>query len=287
MSYTDMDGAIAALTTALESMEKRVTALDDEILAATRNRRQQLDQRVELLLPDFAPRTYDKLLEEVPSFASSLSIKTAFTTYKRNLWIFKTAGYDGALAFVKTQLKSFLEINPDSTTTLSPLQALQDAKALFGEQQMKALELLKSLESTKKNGSPISAAMQVNINRIADKGRAISATSSSQVRPYATGADGARKIRWSRPGNGSAHAVSPSASSEWDNHTDLWLWMMMDIPTSARTLMLSSFKWLQHDETTSPSGLVMSSLNSSADDGSSRTLASSPIATDDSLGAYS
>jgi len=273
-------GAIAALSTAIESMESRQRALATQLSATKKNRRDQLDQRVLKLLPEIASTTMDLLKREVPDFLRDQNIRAAIEKNKKVLWLFKPSAYDQTLLLLRTQMKFFLERQGLASADDATIQRLEADIALLAKQQSDALEVLRLMEKAHRSNTRLPPDAVVTINKVAERGRGLLGKLTPQNTPAA------RYL--SEPQPSASHSSSES-------NTDLWLWMMTDIPTSFRTLMLSSFSHhhdssANHQSTQSlaPGGGDFGGGGASGDFPQPVTSdLSAPIATDDSLGVFS
>lgn len=275
----DISGAIAALTSTLESMENRQREISSQISAAKLARRERLDQEVIVLLPEISSSTMSWLRLKYPGFAADRKIEAAFEQNKKVFWFFKPSGYDEALALLQAQLKLYLErqgfVREDDQT----IQQLVSEKTTLAYQQAEALEMLRMMEHARRSAVPLPAEAVSSINILARRGRNLGGQ-----RFYRAPAGVSRFA-------GSQSSATTQASSESD--MDLWLWMMTDIPTSFRTLMLGSFSH-HHSNSSHPAKEAGAPENDSASADS--VLASppghenepfEPIATDDRLGVFS
>jgi len=285
----DLDGALAAIAKAIESMSSRQVIISNEISALCRRKRERLDARVEFLLPDISSDTMVRLKAEVPTFASDSKVVAAFVQNKRIFGIFKTARYDETLALLRTQLKLFVErqglVKEDDQAILQ-VESVRSALLL---QQSSAHEMLSLLERARSKQARLRAETAASINMLASRGRMMGSNASPRALPQVK-----------RVSSGPKSATSSSK----DDGDDIWLWMMTDIPTSLRTMVLAA---LSDHHSASPtddlppiesgSGGVFGGGGATGDfiapvavailgAGAAAATAAS-IATDDSLGAFS
>jgi len=266
-------------------MEQRQTSLAAQVSATKQQRRERLDQRVVTLLPDISGATMERLKHEVPTFAADRKVVIAFEQNKKVLWLFKPSRYNEALSFLQAQLKLYLErqgvVNDEDQT----LQRLESEKAALATQQTEALEMLRLMEKAHRTDTPLPPEAVSGINSLARRGRNLG--SSGTCRPPA----GVSRFS-------GIQSSTTQTSSESD--MDLWLWMMTDVPTSFRTLMLSSFSQHHDANTNHQSAAVFVPGNGGNFGGAGAsgefmpmdTLVTpapetQPIATDDRLGTFS
>lgn len=285
----DFAGAIEAISTALESMERRQKDILEKLNDANQRRRELLDKRVATLLPDISNATIERLRQEVPQFASDLRIMTTLEKKRKILWLFKPSGYDEALTLLQARLKRYFENQGLARNEDQIIEQLESEKATLAKQQSEALEMLRLMEKGHRTESPLPPEAVSSINKMAQRQRELGNVQTSGQLPA-----------------GSTHfanAQNNSSSTSTQSDMDLWLWMISDIPTSFRTLMLSAFS---HHDDSSHKQSELSSANSNASINSRQfencevsdkfnmgdTLplteaVSEPIATDDRLGAFS
>lgn len=233
----DLAGAIEALSSALESMERRQGDLATQVSAAKQRRRERLDQLVATLLPDISVLTMERLMQEATSFAVDRKVMDTFEQNLKILWLFKPHGYDAALTLLQAQLKLYLERQGVVREEDQDITQLESEKATLATQQSEALEMLWLMEKVHRTNTTLPPETVSSINSLAQRGRNL---------------NGARQISRPLVGTSRFAGSQPStvqASSE--SNMDLWLWMMTDIPTSFRTLMLNSFSH-HHDSNSSP-----------------------------------
>lgn len=279
----DLAGAVAALSSALESMELRQTHLATQVSTAKQRRRERLDQRVTTLLPDISGATMLRLKQEAPAFAAEHKVIAAFERNRKILWLFKPTGYAEALALLQAQLKLNLERQGLVSDDDQAIQRMESEKATLATQQSEALEMLRMMEKAHRTDAPLPAAAVSCINNLAQRGRNLG---------------NARRPSASISGSRFAGTQSGAANVSSESNMDLWLWMMTDIPTSFRTLLLNSFSH-HHDSTRSHLSAApslpanndpISTLPNnpvSGDTLSALLPDPEPIATDDRLGAFS
>ena len=286
----NLNGAITAISTALESMEKRQAEISTHLMTTKQRRREKLDERIAAHLPDITDETMKTLKQVAPSFASDIKVTDAFKQYRKQFWIFKPSGYDAALTLLQTQLRRYCEQSGVVNDEDQEIMKMESQKLTLAKQQTEALEMLRLLEKTKGTNAPLPPDAVTSINSLAQKGRGMG--SASQTKQAAV------------HNNFYSGSSQSTYQSSTDSDSDLWLWMMTDIPTSFRTLMLNSFA--HHDSnnhhlTTSvaPGGGDYAGAGASGDFTNTYAPVSrqveptgnytevSNISTDDSLGVFS
>lgn len=228
----DITGAITTLSNTLASMERRLADFTTQISAAKQRRREQLNRLVTTLLPDISNQTMARLKQEVPLFAVDHKILVTFEQNRKILWAFKPSGYDAALALLQAQLKLYLEQQGVVSTEDQSIQQLESDKAATASQQSEALEILQLMEKALHSAAFLPPEAIHGINTLAQRGRNLTGTDLNRA---------------SSKGGQFANGTVPSSS---ESDMDLWLWMVADIPTSFRTLILDSLSH-HHDSNSS------------------------------------
>jgi hypothetical protein len=283
-NQTDTGGAIDAISNALVSMEARQTAITGLLAEAKRQRREVFDAQVKHLLPDLSGATQVRLNKELPGFGMDPKVRQAFDKNKKTLGLFKPTGYDQSLAVLQMQLIKFLEGAGVVAEIDQESQKFESEKNTLSAQQSQALEMLGLLEKAHRLDVPLPATAVASINVIAQKGR--------DARIMGAG------VNNRPPPLPVSRALGSSPASTSSDDGDLWLWMMTDIPTSFRTLMLETFT---HHDSSPASGLTsgggdfsgagasqsFGDLNTQIPDDQPTASGAQPIATDDRLGAFS
>lgn len=211
----DTAGAIAGLTNVLESMEHRIAQIDNKLTDAKRERINHLDRHVSSLLPGISRKSFDRLKREEPRFVDR-KVTAAFAQNGKLLGIFRTAKYDAALTLLRTQLKKYLESKGLVATEDSMIMQLEAERTKLTAQQAEAMEMLKLVERAHRLAASLPRAAATGINTMAQRGRSVIQSPG-------------------RDRKASAHLDNAP-----DSNSDLWLWIMTDIPTSFRTLMLDT-----------------------------------------------
>jgi hypothetical protein len=220
----DFAGAIATLKATSTLLEQRRAKLDETISTVKSERARKLDRKVGEMLPDISKETYLNLKRTLSAFASLPGISDAFRKNYKVFWIFKGRDYDAAFVLLQSRLKVFLMQAGEVRTEDKSLVDLESKRATLLQQWSDALELIGLLERALASGKPVSAKSAASIKTIAQRGSAVSARPVNR-------SDLERR-------NESAPDRSPRHEEQSDG--DLWLWMMTDIPTSFRTVMLDA-----------------------------------------------
>lgn len=277
VNYQD---AVDGLARSLESIEARLRTLDEALSGVGEERRAAIQNKATDLLPSIANNILSELRRQVPGFVDQ-PVREAFANHRKIFGLIPKPGYSRTLAILRTRLASFLDQSGHAILTIldSRIRALTVDKAALSTRQSDTLDLLRSLERSRKSGGQLPPQAIVEINNIASRASAIR---TKQQSIYA------------RTAKGTGRANTSSGADSDDS--DLWLYMVTDIPTSLRTLQLH-FGSSHHAEQshTAPSERFIggggtydgagASANFEQEAGWSRE--TSVIATDDRLGAFS
>lgn len=230
----EFEGAQAALSRALESLQRRIENVDHEMVDMKQRRKRYLDDLVETLLPDISGKTLRSLRDVIPAFLTR-EVLAAFQDSGKVLGLFRGEQYQNKLSMLQTRLASFLDqkqfgkLKQMDEENAPRLAALIADKGALNDQAQKAMELIDLMQKAKKANIALPAEAKAQIRQFASVGRSGSSPTGGTPR---TGAPvGA-------PVTTSASLVSSSSSSNDDS--DLWFYFMTDIPTSFRTLMIES-----------------------------------------------
>ena len=135
----DLSAAIRSVADALDAMEQRQGQLAAEWHEARRRQREHLDQRVAALLPDFSDTTLQALQQATPAFAAEAKVIDAFARHEKRFWVFKSDGYDHALALLQTELKRHLEQLVSTDADAQAMTHLEAERATLGARQAELL----------------------------------------------------------------------------------------------------------------------------------------------------
>lgn len=169
----DTAGAITALSSVLDSLEKRQSELATQLSAAKEQRRLRLDEHVTTLLPDISGTTMERLKQEVPLFAADYKVMTAFEQNRKIYWLFKPPGYDNALALLQAQLKRYSERRGIVSSENQTIQQLESEKKTLAAQQSEALKMLRLIERAHHSDIQLPPEAVTSINNLAQRGRTL------------------------------------------------------------------------------------------------------------------
>jgi hypothetical protein len=219
----DISGAVAALSAVVNSMEQRRAKLDVAIETARLERGRKLDSRVADLLPNISSSTLATLKKEAFAFAADRKVKDAFANNGKIAWLIKKPGYDKAIILLRTQLKTFLERSGYVAADDATLVKQEADRAALAAQQSEAMEMLGLMQRAHLSSRPVPPEAAKGINAMAQRGRILAMGGSRQI--------------------GAVRSSSRNQPPQPDHPSDddVWFWMMTDIPTSFRTVMLNQF----------------------------------------------
>jgi hypothetical protein len=218
----DTSGAVAALSAVVNSMEQRSAKIASAIETARLERRRKLDQRVADLLPNISRATLESLKKEAFTFVTG-KVKDVFASNRKILGVIKKPGYDQALTLLQTQLKTYLERSRFVATEDAALTKLEADHTALASQQREAMEMLGLLQRAHISSRPMPREAVRSVNEMAQRGRILA---QANARPPSV-----------QPKRSQQGTTTPDDPSD----DDLWFWMMTDIPTSFRTVMLDQF----------------------------------------------
>ena len=218
--------AIDGVTQAIERMDARIASLDALERAAKEARTKRLDALVRDAIPEISPTVIARLRTEYPSFASRTKVESAFRENRKVLGLFKRSTYDLALLVLKTELKAYLESAGAAKVQEEEMQQASAERSRLYEQRQEAMGVLKSLERMLRSGSKIQEAEKDIVKHLATKGRAM-----GQARVDRRFVGPASQM------TNHQHTMSWQGEGSTSNASDLWIWMLTDVPTSVRTLV--------------------------------------------------
>ncbi|MGY6257281.1 hypothetical protein ACXIVK_27870 [Paraburkholderia caledonica] len=272
----DFESAQTALSRALEAIQHRIRDVDNEIAKLNQRRKAYLDSLVESMLPNISAKTLRSLREVIPGFLS----REVLAVFERNwtfLGIFHSNSYEQGYTMLQTRLASYLDqkqfgkLRSMDEETAGKMAALVADKGALNLQAQKALELLDLMQKAKQSNIKLPPEASAQIHHIASIGRSSSAPTGGTPRPVApVGATGTTT---------SSSSLTSSSSSSSDD-SDLWIYFMTDIPTSFRTLMISSIEEHRISEAVSRQASIDASSAASVSDSSS-TWVSDPVSSPD------
>lgn len=294
LNDSDLSIAITGLTNTIERLEISAEQLGLQLVKAKQVRKNYLDNEVTRLLPSISKKTLQRLEIEIPQFVS-FQIKTKFSENMPFLGIFKNNSYLNVLTLLQSKLAAYLErIVWSDLKDLDAYIESTDSKYQDISHRLSELsDTLSMLVKAKQKGIVFPNDVSSHIQNIVEK--QVQTSSSNSQSNY-------------------------NQSTNSDSNMDLWIYCATDMPTSFRTLMLSSLRSHKTDHvpqqraidtyvadplegsstslnlSTSNQGLnaaamMMNTPNSDINDArdwnDSQQSNDAPIATDDSLGAFS
>ncbi|MDW5418137.1 hypothetical protein R6242_16345 [Iodobacter sp. CM08] len=222
---TNLPGAIGALSSALESMEERQRLLSKQLISAKQQRIEFFNHMVNSLVPNISNGTLKRLIYAAPEFVEEHKLKDIFKKYKKIFWLIKPPGYREVLRSLQAQLKVYLERQRYMDCHDKLIMDLEYEQNVISRQQSEALEILGLMEKALRSKMRLPPEVQNSIKLLAQRGRNTSRAEQAQLQA------GSNRFL-----GGHESTLQPSHQSDM-----LWLWMMMDIPTSFRTLLLNAF----------------------------------------------
>ena len=267
------------LSASVDSMENRISRIDDELSSLRSRRRIVLTDHISTYLSDFSSHTLILLKKTFPKFAT-FDVITIFEHNKKFLGLFWRSGSRSELAALQTRFTKFMiEENVNGIAEIDrQISELSEEKTKVARMQNDALELLKFMSKNDKYSTQIPDEVQILIQSIADNGARL------------------KRLNGGRYAEKRIHYDS-APSSNIDNYDDWWLYGFTGIPTSSRTLMMSfiqSQSSQNHSQHENPDSFNDHNSTVSTVDSQmnciplqTATLIDSPICKDDSLGRYS
>ena len=105
---SDLGSAINALSSIMETIERRIDALDESAGQLTRARRTYLTSAAATMLPAISKGTLRCLHEVVPDFVTA-EVEARIRRNFKVLGLFARSGYNQTLTQLQTRLASFLD----------------------------------------------------------------------------------------------------------------------------------------------------------------------------------
>jgi hypothetical protein len=279
-----IDGNARVLT----SLDRMIVLSSEDIDQMKHRRKAYLLSEVGRLLPYISKKILKRIESSMPHFLTPVEYKL-FLDNCPFLGIFNRKGTDNALAILQARLSFYLsqyqwgELNVID----KELEINEGMRSKLEEQQSRLLELHELMVNSLAKKVPLPLSVAEEIVRMANESRKESAFSQDTK-------------KYKAPISSTFLTVAPHYSSSDHNNnqndTDLWLYMMLDVPTSFRTLLLSSlhnnhtprFDAINIDDTPINALQVNLSENTQVTEGQNiEMLNSQNIATDDRLGNFS
>lgn len=225
-SQPDFSGAADTLAQAQEVMQKRRDAVAGQISLLASQRKAYLASTVGDLLPSISPAVLDSLQQAVASFVTT-SVAEAFRTHRKFLGVFARKDYKSTLHLLQTRLAAYLDQAKFGSLKRidEELSELIADRSELDAQIHKALDLLALMHQAGKQKvhvPPEAAAAIADMARVGRTGPA-------------AGDFAPRFARGSSSSAFATHTISPSS-----DNSDLWIYYLTALPTSFRTLLISS-----------------------------------------------
>lgn len=226
MDTPDFSGAADTLAQAQEGMQRRRDELASRITNLVSRRKAYLASTVADLLPTISPTVLERLLQTVPAFVTA-SVADAFQAHRKFLGIFARAGHKPTLHLLQTRLAAHLDQAKFGSLKQidQELSELTADKSQLDAQIHKALDLLGLMHQAGKQKVQLPAEASAAVAEIARVGRSGPPSGSGVPR-------GAHSLHSS--------GFSSTTSSSSSDDSDLWIYYLTNLPTSMRTLLISS-----------------------------------------------
>lgn len=287
----DISEALAALTRALASVEGRITAIGSEVTTLQRERRSNLMDEVDRLLPGITGSVMRKLRTQASAFVDG-QIQQAFATHAKIFGLIRKPGYERALALLRTRLAAYLDGSLPSITAIDEqIIKLSNEKIELANRAQELHKSVKVLTEAATGKVLLDEESQARASEVAKHARQINSKAmmmtNGKPRVMLADKEFSRRRLDSQP--------TPTSSSSDDS--DIWLYAFTEVPTSFRTLVLSATH--HHHESSSvhfQAGGAAEAFSGGGASGSfaadtpheaSETSPPAYIATDDQLGRFS
>lgn len=217
------------LSAAWVSTERRVAVLAEQVSGLQEQRRTLIQEHVQRLLPGFSGRAWSGLQAECPGFANDAVVMDAFDTYRKRFFLFSPPGADSAMSTLRARLAHYID---------------QEQRFDVAEIDRQIREVVDARERAEQQLREVARAMRVF--SVMKKVRTAPPEVRSALRTMAQRRSSAPVQRVLSNSGRSYTATSSSSSYTNESGDDLLLYLWTDIPTSARTWMLSALS--SHDE---------------------------------------
>jgi hypothetical protein len=213
--------AIGLLTEAMRMLTDRLTANETLVGRTISERQVYKDKTVQFLLPDTSVKTLAKLEKELPGFLTAPTL-FHFKNNKKTWGLFAGKHYRKTVALLQTHLSSYFDV-----IKYGKLREIDGQLERFYEEQRKlnerinqSAEFIKSLSQAKQRNKPLPHNVVAQIRHIINTAEKCHQQSNS-----VTGSD--------------LNSSNQEACFYiQDDYSDLWFYIITDIPTSVRTLMI-------------------------------------------------
>ncbi|MPQ69374.1 hypothetical protein [Pseudomonas sp. MWU12-2323] len=233
-SNSKFDSAISVLSSAVSALSQRQALLEDALIELSKARKSYLTQTSHNLLPGISPAVLRFLQSEVPGFVSA-KVQQSFKDNKKFLGLFARKGYGNALYLLQIRLASHLDQMKygDLRDRDAEIAQLSEEKRALDAKSKETLALLTVMQQSQIQNVQMPVEVIEQVNRIDQLAR------SGRVPPkYSYAANRATGSR-----------TFTSTHTETDNAFDLLLYILTDIPTSLRTVLLDA---VSHDTQRDP-----------------------------------
>lgn len=215
-----LQAAIAILEQASAAFAKRIAHNDEETRELSMERKHYLVASAEILVPNLSRQTLLTLIAQLPAFAST-QIQLVFVQNHKTLGLFKGARYQQQLGLMRARVSAEIDRTHygDLRKLDKNIDTLSQETSLITAKRMEAADLIHIIQQAIQAGIALSPAQQAQIERIIQH----------------------PKIAHSRRPKSSATESNPQDGSNDDDYDlDIWFYLLTDIPTSFRTLMLDA-----------------------------------------------
>lgn len=250
-------------------MGERSDELSIKLAEIGRQRQLYLVSSAARLLPAISGRVLDALREQVPGFVTTV-VERSFASHGKFLGLFAGRGYAEALTLLQTRLASHLDQIRFGDIQKMDAEAvsLGTKKAAIDARLREARELEQLLKRAQERNIQLPATTAEQVGRI------VRAAGTFEIRPALATA-----------GNRVVDRADASRDIESDD-TDLWFYLLTDIPVSARTLLADALAGHGRDHG-GHRYAEDSALAVAASECVESATALDLVATDDSLGCFS
>ncbi|MGN7495829.1 hypothetical protein [Pseudomonas lactis] len=226
---SDLGSAINALSSIMETIERRIDALDESAGQLTRARRTYLTSAAATMLPAISKGTLRCLHEVVPDFVTA-EVEARIRRNFKVLGLFARSGYNQTLTQLQTRLASFLDGKKHGEVANfdARLKSICDEKQQMHDKSNELLKLLAVMQEGHQRDVSLPGELKEQLKKI---------VSASQSFPIVQPVSAATS-----PQSVVGLARSDQSRYSADESFDLWLYLATDIPTSLRTLMLDVIK---------------------------------------------
>ncbi|MDU8350995.1 hypothetical protein RYA05_03690 [Pseudomonas syringae pv. actinidiae] len=224
-----LDLAISSLSQAIAATDEQIAKIDQSLKVLDRKRRDYLTTLAESLISDITSSVLAGLERNVPSFVTS-RVRDEFANSKKFLGLFATKRYYTSLDLLRTRLASHLDQAKygELSSYNTEAAALSAEKKDLRAKATQTHELIKLLIQAKTQRIELPQPVAEKVTRIVEAARS---------RRVPQGSKGYS------PSYGSSHnrtQFTHTSAPAQDDSFDLYFYLMTDIPTSMRTLLLDA-----------------------------------------------